>query len=364
MATKVLFLTNCEYGQANVVLAVAYELALRNVEVHIASFLPLQKRLPEIQSLLPPSAPSIAFHTIKGLPHVHALSRHVDADVSYHPPGVGGAFRSFSRVADILSPWTTEEYHEQLLSIQDILDQVNPTAVVVESLLTGGIDVCKKLGKKYIVLSPNSPKDLVGIMQPALRGFWKYPAACTGFPYPVPILLILANIFVNLYVIFKLVTSSRIRSLNNMREKNHGLKHSIIDQFSSQVQYILPALAETEFPGLYIPPNLNLCGPILLPSKLVQEYDPDMARWLDNPGAKTILINLGSHVSLNANHVRQLGGGIRLLLAKVKNIQILWKVIADGEIRSVLDEILDPVRMKVVDWLEATPYSIICHPNV
>lgn len=43
---KFLFFTNSEYGQSNVVLSVAHELALRpNVVVHIASFSALSSRI-------------------------------------------------------------------------------------------------------------------------------------------------------------------------------------------------------------------------------------------------------------------------------------------------------------------------------
>lgn len=41
---RILFFTSSEYGQANVILAVSYELLiLQKYEVHIASFAPLQR---------------------------------------------------------------------------------------------------------------------------------------------------------------------------------------------------------------------------------------------------------------------------------------------------------------------------------
>jgi hypothetical protein len=65
---KVLFLTASEYGESNVVLAVAYELLLRQkYEVHIASFSPLESRVKEISSLAASAASSQAvFHTVAG----------------------------------------------------------------------------------------------------------------------------------------------------------------------------------------------------------------------------------------------------------------------------------------------------------
>ncbi|KAF5319763.1 hypothetical protein D9758_018848 [Tetrapyrgos nigripes] len=356
---KVLLLTNSEYGQANVFLALAHEFSLRNVDLDLASFPPLLKRLTR-QRL----TEKLTFHTIFGLSYEEALTRTADTNDLSHPPGVSGAIQSYRYVVDGLFPWTAEEYHQQLLSIQSILEEVRPTITVVDSLLNGALDVCKKMNWKCVVLSPNSPKDYIGMSQPALRGFWKYPALSSGFPYPVPLTLIPANIYLNIRMIIKVVTSPIAKSYDKIRKDSHGLAKTVIDQFAPDIPYIFPALPQTEFPGFHFPTNINLCGPILLPSTPLESFDSDTLQWLNNPGLKTILVNLGSHVISNADHIRELGGGLRILLSKFSDVQILWKIIADGEVQAALTEVVDGYRMKVVDWLQVDPHSILYHPDV
>ncbi|KAK7047221.1 hypothetical protein VNI00_006887 [Paramarasmius palmivorus] len=365
----VLFITNSEYGQANVVLAVAYELAQRpNVKVHIASFSPLRKRVAKLNILLAPAANIIEFHEIPGLSFEEALLRHVSSvDGVVHPPGYHGAIKSHGRIVNSMVPWSLEEYHEQLLSIERIVEDANPSRIVVESLLSGGLDVCRKLERPYTVLSPNTPKDLVGMIQPGFRGFWKYPALGSGFSFPVPLHLIPANIALILRMIFTVVTASKMKQLDALR-REYGVKGSILEQFSPQVPYILPAMLETEFSGLQVPPNVHLAGPILLPHVPVEECDSQLSEWLSNPGTKTVLINLGSHVTFKPDHVRHIAGGIRTLLDRLPEIQVLWKLMADGEVQSALEEVIgkhvEAGKVKVVDWLEAEPYAVLCHPNI
>jgi hypothetical protein len=60
---KIIFLTSSEYGQANVVLAVAYELLLRQEhDIHIASFAPLEGRVSPntFQEILRKQQPMVA----------------------------------------------------------------------------------------------------------------------------------------------------------------------------------------------------------------------------------------------------------------------------------------------------------------
>jgi hypothetical protein len=165
-------------------------------------------------------------------------------------------------------------------------------------------------------------------------------------------------------MIIGIVTSPIIKSYNKMRKDRHGLAHNMMDQFSPEMPWIFPTLPETEFPGLIFPPNMHMCGPIILPSLPIDECDPNTSEWLNKPGMRTVLVNLGSLVISDPDRVRQLAGGLRMLLSKFKDVQVLWKVIADGEIQVALNETVDADRMKVVDWFEAEPSAIVCHPNV
>jgi hypothetical protein len=91
---RVLFLTASEYGEANVVLAVAYELLLRQkYEVHIGSFSPLQSRVEELNSLAAIPNPAV-FHTVAG-PSINEILTARDDFFGPYPPGIRGAIDSF-----------------------------------------------------------------------------------------------------------------------------------------------------------------------------------------------------------------------------------------------------------------------------
>lgn len=78
--TRCLFLTASEYGQANVILAMASELVARdNVDVHIASFTPLQKRVEALQANVSKTS-LLTFHVIDGLSFVSCLLLWVPVD--------------------------------------------------------------------------------------------------------------------------------------------------------------------------------------------------------------------------------------------------------------------------------------------
>ena len=63
---KLLFLTASEYGESNVILAVAYELLLwQKYEVHIASFSPLESRANSSATSVVSS--QAVFHPVAGL---------------------------------------------------------------------------------------------------------------------------------------------------------------------------------------------------------------------------------------------------------------------------------------------------------
>ena len=71
---KIIFLTDSEYGQANVILAAAYEiLLLQQHEVHVASFAPLKDRINSLNELVPDNHVPAIFHTVFGPSALEAL---------------------------------------------------------------------------------------------------------------------------------------------------------------------------------------------------------------------------------------------------------------------------------------------------
>lgn len=81
-ASKVLFVTNSESGQANSILALALELLTRpSVEVHVGSFPPLKARVEKLDSKL-------NFHILDGLTVMESIAtKGAGMDTAMHPPG-------------------------------------------------------------------------------------------------------------------------------------------------------------------------------------------------------------------------------------------------------------------------------------
>jgi len=61
-------------------------------------------------------------------------------------------------------------------SIVQFIEELDPATVVVDSLLSPGIDACYSLKRRFVLNSPNTPMDLARLHQPWLKGLWYYPA--------------------------------------------------------------------------------------------------------------------------------------------------------------------------------------------
>ncbi len=161
---KLLFMTNSEAGQANVCLAVAYELLTKpNFDIHVASFGSLKPKVEKLKNggFGPyPTTSSLTFHCLPGRSMSEALLTNFDLSDVSHPPGL----RSISRAVqlmDILIPWTTQEYIEGMKSCVELIEKIQPDLCLVDVLLGQGRDAVSKMAQKHILLSPNSLKDLL-----------------------------------------------------------------------------------------------------------------------------------------------------------------------------------------------------------
>ena len=166
---KVLLFTSSERGQANVVLATAQALIERGCDVHIASFSPLAPRIEEITGA--------TFHQLHGESMQQALLNHfsVESDL-IHGTGVREATRMYPLLMKVVCVWEGDEYIKGYLSAKKIIEDVKPDIVVVERLSAQAMDACKKLGRKYVVLSPNTYKETLVAVQPWGYGIWGWPA--------------------------------------------------------------------------------------------------------------------------------------------------------------------------------------------
>lgn len=177
----VLFLTNSELGQSTVILAVAHEFLIRaDYDVHIASFPALAGAIPELNEAAAMAtaggASTATFHTIAGASMKDALAR--DAEfLEMHPPGVNGAMFAYNNVLPAtFAPWQGTDYMVGYQSCVDIINAVDPDIVAVDPLLSQGVEACNTQGKKVVILSPNTYKELVLADQPGTSALWKFPA--------------------------------------------------------------------------------------------------------------------------------------------------------------------------------------------
>jgi UDP:flavonoid glycosyltransferase YjiC (YdhE family) len=97
---KILFLTNSQYGEAQVVIAVSHELLRRgHCDVHIASHSALSGRVKELDDgafgASPKESSSVVFHEFSGLSMHETRTKKFGINDIHHKPGVRGALGTF-----------------------------------------------------------------------------------------------------------------------------------------------------------------------------------------------------------------------------------------------------------------------------
>lgn len=181
----ILFFTNSDFGQANVVLSTAYELLRQNrLNIHIASWAPLQPRLESLsqqaQSENPAeSIPPITFHNLASFPGFLEFAKknasRRKADVP-HPPGRLGAERIAMLAVRFLSAWGPDAHLALLGWAADLTKELDPALVVVDPHLVPVHDMARSLKRKYAVLSPCTMAEGLLSEQPWFAAYWKFPA--------------------------------------------------------------------------------------------------------------------------------------------------------------------------------------------
>jgi hypothetical protein len=146
----------------------------------------------------------------------------------------------------------------------------------------------------------------------------------------------------------------------------YGLPSRSIFCLHAKDSTFLPSLPELDLPFPYgIPGNVHHCGSVLLPSIPVSESDPELLERLKR--GPTVLISLGTIYEGSTKQVTEIAGGVRILLEKKKEIQVLWKSRPrrgrEGRDDVLLDEILGRVvkegRVRIREWSEAGPVVIL-----
>ncbi|PLB47923.1 UDP-glucoronosyl and UDP-glucosyl transferase family protein [Aspergillus steynii IBT 23096] len=370
--SSILFFTNCELGQASIILAVAHEFLLRpSYSVHIASFPSLAPDvdiLNERAKMLASATTTATFHPINGPSMVDVYSHtpvfldHFD----YHQIGFRGASQAFNQfIPMLMNPWDGSQFVAIYRDCVDIIKKVRPAMVVLDPLFVIGLDACRVLRWPHVVLSPNTAKDLAP--QPWLANLWKYPVLCSGYPYPVPWYLIPLNIFLTIKIALIIMGNQRVRKLRDYRNK-HGIPGPnplFASPPGDKTPYLLVTTPAADFP-CFVPQNFTLCGPIVRPCAPIAQESPQLAAWLSL--RPTVLVNMGSHVTCSPEQERQFAEGFRMLLDKRRDVQILWKLKRRGERQeSALDclrEAIEGNRVRIESWLSVEPICVLLSGQV
>ncbi|KAI9744296.1 MAG: hypothetical protein M1818_002448 [Claussenomyces sp. TS43310] len=175
-----------------------------------------------------------------------------------------------------------------------------------------------------------------------------------------------------------LVTSPKVKKFMNYRKSQNlpGLP-PVYDIWQKENHYLVPSTPETDYP-CYIPPNVTGCGPILLPTLPVSKDDPSLQSWLER--APTVLINLGTHIRMSDAMAREFAAGLKIVLDRKPDLQILWKLKTSGGLampskvksgsgfqgEGIQKESLAAIsaevscdRVRIVEWMSVSPLAVL-----
>lgn len=176
----ILFIVHAEYGQANVVLAVAQSLARDSTfDITIASFAKLGPRIEAINGGNKGLARPLKFRPIPGIPmeDLAARQNHKNPESPYaHAPGFFNAISSFSNLDGAAFGWKPSEYLDIVRICRSIIQETDPAALVLDLGFFLAHDAARDLGLNYITISPSSAKEFMGGLLPGAPMFWKWPA--------------------------------------------------------------------------------------------------------------------------------------------------------------------------------------------
>ncbi|KEF63704.1 uncharacterized protein A1O9_01682 [Exophiala aquamarina CBS 119918] len=396
---RILFFTNSDFGQANVVLASVYAMmhVATDLEIHIASFHPLEGAVRELSDKAvkqnPPKMEQerVIFHGIDGLSQFDAAKRpEVGVLEAYDlTPGLVNSARNILIIPGIMLPWEPHEFGAIYLQAEKILSDVNPDITVVDPLFAPGLTLCQYLDINWIVLAPNTIKDFAVPLQPGLAMLWKYPIVCAALPFPLPIQLIPYNILLVLVAGYMLLTDQRLKRTSQYIHKEISPATNIMT--ANELGVLKPAppglriLAasspELDYPFTVLPKHVVHCGPIIRAAPSIGSSDPSLEQWLKK--GPTVYVNLGTHLKMNVSEAAEMAKAFRDLLSHAqaagfeewRKLQILWKLQrkppADTELEpndfsgawssvcNTLGPEMDADRVRITNWITAEPFSVL-----
>ncbi|EEH48457.1 uncharacterized protein PADG_04536 [Paracoccidioides brasiliensis Pb18] len=369
---RVLFLTNCESGLANVHLATAHSIltSYPDTEVHFVSFPRLAPFVENVNKYATRQSPStgldnvnrIILHELSGPSYGKALvsgwtKTHDDV---IHGPGLSGLSHLTRFVERAAVPWNGSEYVGLYREVCQLINEIDPAVTVIDTLFAPGADAVTSLTRKYILMSANALSDNFAGSQPRAAMLWKFPAFSSGYPFPVPWYLIPANILYNLRLLKTIAFGPLQRELTaHTKSQGLGKPRDVFNIYDKNVPWLSPSLVESDYP-LVIPSNVTPCGPIFLSLGSIPERDPELAAWLER--APTVLVNLGSMTTYSQADAEEMVGAIRILLDNT-GVQVLWKFFkrhdySDDFLIPLADDLASG-RVRIEGWISVEPASLL-----
>jgi hypothetical protein len=173
---RILFLTSSEYGQANVILAVAHELLLRQEhDIHIASYPSLQGRVKDLNALVPSNTSPATFHIVAE-PSLSQCLEQKNEFIGPYRPGIRGALKTYRvTLPAMVTGWGISEYMVGYQSCVEILRGLDANLIVIEPGMFQALDACKTLSRNYVVLSPNTFQEILRYRQSKFNLFCRNP---------------------------------------------------------------------------------------------------------------------------------------------------------------------------------------------
>ncbi|KAI0887490.1 glycosyltransferase family 1 protein [Annulohypoxylon maeteangense] len=364
----VLFIVNCEFGLSNVHLATAHALLERHPEIrmHVASFPPTLPRLDSISKHVRKtnsSAEDIVFHELPeqyDFAKAMVISGRTPMSIT-RPPGRAHIDETGKDMAFFTAPWSGEAHLELFQQLTEIIDEVDPSLVLLDMFFRPGLDAARNRKRLHAFIVPNIPIDVFPLHQPYLKWLWKYPVLGSGILYPVPWSRVLENIYINVRYFYFLGSMHHFKSAKKLLQQKGINRITYNDLHRSNVPFFIQSLAEATIPLDHVPPNVTYTGPISLSLSTLEEVNPELNQWLAK--TSTLFVNLGSFFAWDKVRASAMAQAIADILHERTDLQILWKFSKTG--KQFGDEFLDPVRpflkngrLEMISWLPVEPTTL------
>ncbi|KAH7305471.1 hypothetical protein B0I35DRAFT_443845 [Stachybotrys elegans] len=366
----VLFLTTDLRGLANVHIATSFTL-LENypsIEVHFASFSTLQNEIESTSSsamVRSPSASAIQWHGVSGRSCKEAFLIRVSDNLTEFA-GVRGMRKKESDLAAGMYPYSNDEHWAIYKQLYDIVEEVDPSLVVMDQLFRPALDLAINVNRRYMTISPNSLLDLIPNKQPWGKMFWKYPGPASGYPYPVPWYLIPANLYISVRIMVSVLSTALAAQIDAFLRSETVSK---VPPFGYLEEYpVLSAtLPEANFPMDVIPEGLTFCGPVILERAAAVDQDVELVQWLKHAGRKTVVINLGTIYQHDPYRARVMAEALAEVLAVTDEFQFLWKLpknsgFDEGKELNELAPVKEHLKkgtVRIQTWLEIDTVTLL-----